>query len=82
MEAFFINGPYSNLGPNCDVTRMETLNCDILSLKNDTEMVDQSMNCKFKALLMAIYNKKMLSFLGVLLNLLATCELGESLQPL
>ena len=30
----------------------ETLNCDISSLENDTEMVDQSMNPKFMALLM------------------------------
>ena len=28
-------------------TRTETLNCDISSLENDTEMVDHSMNRKF-----------------------------------
>ena len=28
-------------------SRTETLNCDISSLENDTEMVDQSMNHQF-----------------------------------
>ena len=28
-------------------SRTETLNCDILSLENDTKMVDHSMNRKF-----------------------------------
>ena len=75
---------YSNLGPNCDVTRMETLNSDILSLKNDTEMVDHSMNRKFSGAsygygyLLMKYKNKFFHFEGVLLNLLATCELGES----
>ena len=48
-------------------SRTETLNWDISSFKNDTEMVDQSMKAlvNFKALLMVMATtKKMLSFLG------------------
>ena len=60
---------------------METLNCDNSSLKNDREMVDHSENHKFEG---ASYEydyeiiKSILTFFGVLLNFLATCEFEES----
>ena len=85
-ELFWNFGLFSNIGPkmnpwrqkkkqyftpfiwpvSCDVTIMKTLNCDILSWEHDKKMVDHYLK------------KNFCHFRGVLLILLATCELGES----
>ena len=40
-------GPLTFGSISCVTSHTETLNCDISSLENDTEMVDQSMNHQF-----------------------------------
>ena len=58
---------------SCDVTIMETLNCDISSWKHDREMVDHSLNHKFEG---TSYDYGYWYIKSILLS---TCELGESL---
>ena len=40
--------PQTFVGSLVVTSQTETLNCDISSLENDTEMVDHSINDKFK----------------------------------
>ena len=40
---------------SCVTSHTETLNCDISSLENDTEMVDHSMNPEFSGALLMNY---------------------------
>ena len=61
-------------------SRTETLNCDISSLKNDTEIY-HSMNRKFQGASYGYgYNKKMLSFLGGSFKFASNSE--KASQPL
>ena len=87
LGPFFINGPRFTpmtseinqyftpfIWPvSCDVTIMETLNCDISSWEHDREMVDHSLNHKFEG---ASYDYGYWYIKSILLS---TCELGESL---
>ena len=45
-------GPLTFGSISCVTSHTETLNCDISSLENDTEMVDHSMKPNIEAMLM------------------------------